>query len=709
MKHAQLKRRVEARDSMIDQAEAAEQALRAQALAALRSGEVHAAEHAITRGNATVQALVQNLRVYQAELRAQADELADSQARTDSALNRFSALFSNLPVAALLVDMKGELLEDNRAARSLFDFRARGFSERFFHRMVDSRQYQHHVRPAFHEASAVGASACEAVEFITEGGGRFFGDLHISMLPDARDQPPLFVCVVIDRSEHLSDMAALRKAADAQRTTAAFLAASARLARIGGWEYTADDGVLHWSDEARLVHGVDADFEPTLESMAQLYGPSAGGQLTAAIEAALDAGLSFDFELDLDTPRDGLLRMRVVGHAHEVEGRITGVLGVFKDITAQHRAQQHIGELTERLNMANDAGGIGIWDWDPNSGAVYLDAHMRDLLGSLPAQPTDLRAALQGCVDAASLAAFDQALADARTGDGTLNVELHLPNGNAAERYVRLTGRAQRDLLQRQTRLIGCAWDCTVDKQAERLQVAKESAESANRAKSAFLSRMSHELRTPLNAIMGFSQLMRMEAAAGDTELKLHRVQFIETAAGHLLELINEVLDVSSIEAGKIDLHIADVDVGELVTECMPLVLRQATEAGLTLVDGTIGAPAVVVRADRLRLKQVVINLLSNAVKYNQPNGHITVEAHIDGGFGHLSVADTGKGLDAEQRANLFQPFNRAGAEATRIEGSGMGLFVSKRFCEAMGGRLAVASQPGAGSVFTVELPVPPQ
>jgi len=708
MRTVPLKQRVEARDALISDAEAAALSLRQQALTALRAGDFDMAESAMSRSDVTVQELLENLRIYQAELHAQAEELAESQLRTEEVMSRFSVLFSSLPVAAFLVSANGELLEHNRCARELFRFHARQLSERFFHRLIDPRQYQSTVRPAFHEARAMGASVCDPVEFITEGGIRFQGDLHISVLPAGRNLPVQFACVVVDRSEQIAALKALHDSNRRLAASEAFLADSVHLARLGGWEYTVASDVLRWSAETRRMHAVDSQFEPTVESGLAFYTPASRPVIEAAFASALEYGTPFDVELDLTDASGQLLRVRAVGHPELEEDRCVRVTGVFQDITAQHHAQQEIGQLTARLGMANEAGGIGVWDWDLQAARVYFDGRMRSLLGQPGANATHLREAIVSAIDAESLARFDAALEGALEGNDILTVELRIQGCEVLpgpiERHVHLTGRLERDARSQPLRLIGCAWDCTAEKLALRLSVAKESAEFASQAKSAFLSRMSHELRTPLNAIMGFSQLMRLEVEAGDLIIKPHRIAYIETASQHLLELINEVLDVTRVESGQVRIELIDLGLRDLLAECLPLVQARADEAEVTLPGATAGLPDVVVRADRLRLKEVLINLLSNAVKYNRPGGSVSVSIGEDGRRVNLSVSDTGIGMTDAQIAGLFQPFSRVGAEATGVEGSGMGLFVSKRFVELMGGDIRVISQPWQGSTFTVTL-----
>jgi signal transduction histidine kinase len=207
---------------------------------------------------------------------------------------------------------------------------------------------------------------------------------------------------------------------------------------------------------------------------------------------------------------------------------------------------------------------------------------------------------------------------------------------------------------------------------------------------------------------MGFSQLMRMEAESGDLAVKPHRVALIESAARHLLDLVNEVLDVSRIEAGRLELRLAPFDLRQIGIETVPMVQGLAEGVGVSIIDEAAGSVPCPVLCDHLRLKEVVINLLSNAVKYNRSGGRVVLAARNIGRQVELSVADTGRGLTEQQLEGLFQPFNRVGAEALGVEGTGMGLFVSRQFVELMGGSIEVESRQGVGTTFRVRLNPPP-
>jgi signal transduction histidine kinase/ActR/RegA family two-component response regulator len=238
----------------------------------------------------------------------------------------------------------------------------------------------------------------------------------------------------------------------------------------------------------------------------------------------------------------------------------------------------------------------------------------------------------------------------------------------------------------------------------EELERAIDEAQRANQAKSAFLSSMSHELRTPLNAILGFAQILGSDALPATDEQKREFASHIVKAGRHLLTLINEILDLAKVESGAVTLSIEPVGIGELLAECRTMIEPLAAGRGIRVLFPD--ACTATVRADRTRLKQVVLNLLSNAVKYNREGGAVVLACAPAAAPGRmrLTVQDTGMGLAPAQLAELFQPFNRLGQESGAQEGTGIGLVVTRRLVELMGGEISVSSSPGVGSVFSVEL-----
>jgi PAS domain S-box-containing protein len=249
--------------------------------------------------------------------------------------------------------------------------------------------------------------------------------------------------------------------------------------------------------------------------------------------------------------------------------------------------------------------------------------------------------------------------------------------------------------------LLGISEDITERKHAdEAVRDAKEQAERANRAKSEFLSRMSHELRTPLNSILGFGQLLEMNELTEDQRESVH---YILKSGRHLLTLINEVLDISRIEAGTLSISPEPVAIhallGDLVTMVSPLAAERDIRVEVRRPEGNSH-----VYADQQRLKQVLLNLLSNAIKYNREGGKVSVDCEHAGPNLRILVRDTGRGIPAERLSQVFSPFDRLGAEDGEIEGTGLGLAISQHLVQMMGGTLSVDSEPGTGSTFTVEL-----
>jgi len=232
---------------------------------------------------------------------------------------------------------------------------------------------------------------------------------------------------------------------------------------------------------------------------------------------------------------------------------------------------------------------------------------------------------------------------------------------------------------------------------------ARAVAEKANLAKSEFLSSMSHELRSPLNAILGFAQLMDTESPPATASQK-ESLKLILQAGWHLLTLINEILDLTKIESGQVPMSHAPVALAEVMLECQSMVELQGEQHRIRMIFPPIDAGYFVL-ADRTRLKQVLINLLSNAIKYNREHGTVEVScARNTPESIRISIRDTGAGLTAEQLAQLFQAFNRLGQETGVVEGTGIGLLVTKRLVELMGGAIGVESSIGSGSVFWFEL-----
>lgn len=244
------------------------------------------------------------------------------------------------------------------------------------------------------------------------------------------------------------------------------------------------------------------------------------------------------------------------------------------------------------------------------------------------------------------------------------------------------------------------------EQRSAELHLARAEAEAASNAKSEFLSSMSHELRTPLNSILGFTQLLLRDVKSPLSARHRERLGHIQQSGEHLLRLIDDILDLARIEAGHVSISLAPVDLRELLDEVVRTLAPLANEHDLQLAVTLVDHGSRFVMADRLRLLQILMNFGSNAIKYNRPQGRVAFTAELRDDCVRLQVADTGLGIAHEQQSKLFQAFQRAGQEAGPIQGTGIGLTITKKLAELMGGRVGFTSTPNVGSVFWVDLPL---
>jgi len=391
----------------------------------------------------------------------------------------------------------------------------------------------------------------------------------------------------------------------------------------------------------------------------------------------------------------------------DAQGNAQGVVCLAQDITEINRAKEDLsdslalrqGMLTAALDcvVAIDRGGRII---EFNAAAERTFGYRReDAIGRQMAGliiPPRYREA--------HAAGFKRFLDTGHSSIQGKRIEMPALRADATEFPAELTVTAVS--LKGTTVFIAYLRDITARKAAEAaLVAAKEEAEFASRAKSEFLSQMSHELRTPLNAVMGFAQMLQLDRDRTLSERQKEYCQDILRGGHNLLELINELLDLSRIETGQVRLSVERVAVGDVLAQIRATMNPLAIEAGVRLeLSQAAGVPDV--RADDLRLRQILLNLVSNAIKYNQKGGSVLMTAlAAPADRVRIIIADTGVGIAREQQDKLFTPFNRLGAEYTAIEGTGIGLALSKKLVEAMDGTIGFTSKPGEGSTFWIELP----
>ena len=391
------------------------------------------------------------------------------------------------------------------------------------------------------------------------------------------------------------------------------------------------------------------------------------------------------------------------------DGQPLRMVGTQVDVTERRRVAAQASEATLRLGKiaAHVPGALFQFEW--LDGGVpsfsYISERCTALLGVTPDQlRLDALAMLRRVHPDQRSLVLSSMEHSARTL-APWAFEFDVRRRDGVDRRIRGTATPQSEP-DRRVLWHGYLEDVTEARALAHAEHSRQLAETANRTKTEFLSRMSHELRTPLNAVMGFAQLMSLDTQTPLAGEQPRRAALIRQAGEHLLAMINDLLDLTSIEAGRLSLALEAVPLGPLADDVLALVQSAVRRPDLTL--SRVGGEGVQAWADAKRLRQVLINLLSNATKYNRPGGSVKVVLDTVAGQARLQVVDTGFGLTEDECAQLFEPFNRLRQARGPIEGTGIGLTVTRSLVTLMDGTITVRSTPGQGSSFSVLLPVPP-
>jgi PAS domain S-box-containing protein len=431
-----------------------------------------------------------------------------------------------------------------------------------------------------------------------------------------------------------------------------------------------------------------------------------------------DAAVSFEYEESITWRGRRMWWLTRLTPVMNAAGQVVRLIGRSLDITERKTIELRLQSTTERLQLATESGQIGIWDYDLSQKRLELDDRMLALYGMTADEFDGTYEMWIDCVHPDDRERVNQVLKDTISGAQTFNTTFRINHRDGTRRDIRACAHVQRDAADNPLRVVGVNWDITVERLAqdqivrardEAQRFAREAA-AATQAKTEFLANMSHEIRTPLNGVIGMSGLLL------GTELTAEQTEFVETihsSGDSLLGLINDILDYSKIESGRLDLEQMPFDLRDCVETALDVLSVRASDKNIDLVYWIEeDVPAAIV-SDITRLRQVIVNLLGNAVKFTE-RGEVFLEIRLASPSSngrarlHFAVHDTGIGIPADRMDRLFKTFSQVDASTTRqFGGTGLGLAISKRIVDLMGGRIWVESMPGKGSTFQFEIEVP--
>lgn len=485
------------------------------------------------------------------------------------------------------------------------------------------------------------------------------------------------------------------------RQSEADLKAAQSVARVGNWYYYFDTDQVEWSEEMYRIFGLlPEEFGHSFEAFLRCVHPDDQPLLMQANREELASARPLELEFRIVLPDGQVKFIREVSQPfHDASGAVVGLFGTSQDITVYKQQEMALRASEALVRETQRLARLGSWQWHLQTNQVALTEELCEILGVATEQISTLED-FWGLVHPDDRPRVEQLTARSVGQQDSFEVEFRILTPAGIEKHVVSHSHAVCDPQGRVMQRFATVQDITERVLAERNRQAREIAEAASQAKSEFLSRMSHELRTPLNSILGFAQLLELELSETSQRQSL---EYILLAGRHLLGLINEILDISRIEAGRMVISLEPVLVWEVLDEAVQLNRPLADARGIQIETTDSPGLNTQVLADRQRLLQVLLNLLSNAIKYNRQGGKVSLDCHLMPEVKlRVSVHDTGPGIPPGMMHRLFMPFDRLGLRDS--EGTGLGLTLSKHLIEVMGGRLGVESMLGQGSTFWFEL-----
>jgi PAS domain S-box-containing protein len=617
-------------------------------------------------------------------------------------LSYYQAIFEATPDAMLISDGQGKITMANQQAERLLGYTVNELVGMSIEDLVpkSSRKIHAKLRTQFTATSSSRTMGeGRGVKVLCKNGIEL--DVEISLSPIKTPQGLFFASAIRDISERLRTQQILR---DKEQ----MLSDAEYIGQLGSWALDIATGCLIWSDQVYRLFEVDsAQFAPSYTNFLAVVHPEDREVVSQAYADSLITKQPYEITHRLLMP-DGRIKW-----VHEKcttdfddQGKPIRSKGMVQDVTDTKKTQERL----QLADMVYEYSIEGIVVTDAENRIISVNPAFTEITGYTQAEvlgksPNIFKSGVQ---DNHFYRDMWQQLNTKGVWQGEIWDKRKDDKIHAKFLSIRVIHNPE-GLIHRYLAIFS---DITARKQYEEeikrlsdteLNKAKLEAERASQAKSDFLSSMSHELRTPMNAVLGFAQLLELEDLSEDQS---DSVEQILTAGRHLLDLINQVLDLSTIEAEKVEIKLETIDLNSVLQNCISLTKPLQAKYQVEIINKTEPCLCMVI-ADALHLKQVLVNLISNAIKYNRKNGTVTIFCEsISTQAVKINVADTGNGLSEEQLKKLFQPFERLSAKNSSVEGSGVGLVITKKLIEAMHGKIGVSSIVKEGSCFWIEIPL---
>ncbi|MDP1680076.1 MAG: PAS domain S-box protein [Candidatus Nitrotoga sp.] len=651
--------------------------------------------------------LLHELQVYQVELEMQNEELRQAQVELEKSRDRYVDLYDFAPVGYLTLTREAMIAEVNFTGAALLGIERKKLLQRRFAHLVSAEDNDCWNRFFVSILQHDERKSCELV--LKRGNGSVFY-AHMDCLHMKSASGGNSVRIAFTDISERKQIEEEQKLLDQRLRDQQFYTRSLIESNIDALMATDPSGIItDVNKQMEALTGCTRD---------ELIGAPFKNYFTdpdlaeAGIKLVLSEKKVTDYELTARA-RDG--KETVVSYNattfYDRDRVLQGVLAAARDITERKQTEMALRDSNRLLEFSMQLSHMGSWDFNLVDHTATRTLEHDRIFGYeslLPHWNYDMF--LEHVLPEDRLE-VDCLFYGAIAAQKDLNFQCRIRRIDGAVRWILVAGEHQRDDKNAIWRMSGIVQDITerncqdqvLQEKNIELESARSVADKANLAKSDFLSSMSHELRSPLNAILGFAQLMESDSPPATPSQK-KSLAYILQAGWHLLTLINEILDLATVESGKVPMSQEPVAIDKVMLECQSMIENQAEQRGIKLAFPKFDIPLYVC-ADRTRLKQVLINLLSNAIKYNTKQGKVEVNCvENTPGRIRISIEDSGAGLHPEQMAQLFQPFNRLGQDAGSEEGTGIGLVLSKQLVELMGGTIGVRSTVGVGSVFWFEL-----